>query len=43
LVAAALLARAIIVPRLAWTPKRVGLTEIGSTVAVALAALITLP
>lgn len=43
LVAAALLARAIIIPRLGWTPKRVGLTEIGSTVAVALAALLTLP
>ena len=42
-VAAALLGRAIAVPGRGWTPKRVGLTEIASTVAVALAALVTLP
>ena len=42
-VAAALLARAVAVPSRGWTPKRVGLVEIASTTAVALAALITLP
>lgn len=42
-VALALLIRAIAVPGRGWTPKRVGLTEIVSTTAVALAALLTLP
>lgn len=42
LVSAGLLGRAVAVPRLSWTPKRVGLTEIASTTAVALAALYTL-
>ena len=42
-VALALLARAILVPRLGWTPKRIGLTEIAFTVAVAVGALVTLP
>lgn len=43
LVALALLARAIAVPGRSWTPKRIGLAEIVSTVAVALAALLTIP
>ena len=42
IVSAGLLGRAVTVPRLGWTPKRVGLTEIASTTAVALAALYTL-
>ena len=40
LVAALLLLRALAIPRLGWTPKRIGLTEIIFTVAVALAALL---
>jgi len=43
MVALALLLRAVAVPSRGWTPKRVGLTEIVSTTAVALAALLTLP
>ncbi len=43
LVALALLLRAIVIPRLRWTPKRIGLTEIAFTVAVALSGLLTLP
>lgn len=42
-VATALLTRAVYVPTQRWTPKRVGLLEIPSTVAVSLLALITLP
>lgn len=42
-VASLLLARAIVVPGRGWTPKRVGLTEIIATLAVAIAALTTLP
>lgn len=42
-VAGLLLFRAIAVPGRGWTPKRVGLTEIASTIAVALAALLALP
>ena len=42
-IAIALLMRAREVPRLNWTPKRVGLTEIIYTSAVALGALLTLP
>ena len=41
LVATFLLLRAIRVPKLGWTPKRIGLTEIIFTVAVALAALVS--
>ena len=43
LIAAALLARAWYVPRVGWTPKRVGMVEIASTTAVAVGALLTLP
>lgn len=42
LVALALLARAVVVPRLGWTPKRIGLTEIAFTVTVAVSALVLL-
>lgn len=42
-IALALLARAVAVPGRGWTPKRVGLTEIVSTTAVALVALLMLP
>lgn len=43
IVALALLFRAVSVPGRGWTPKRVGVTEIAATTAVALAALLTLP
>lgn len=42
-IALLLLVRAIAVPRLGWTPKRIGLTEIAFTVAVALSALTSIP
>lgn len=42
-VATALLGRAVAVPGRGWSPRRAGLVEIGSTVAVALTALLTLP
>lgn len=43
LVAGSLLCRAIAVPRLGWSPKRVGLTEILWTCAVVIAALVAVP
>lgn len=43
IIALLLLIRATAVPRLGWTPKRIGLTEIAFTVAVAVCALTTIP